>query len=238
MFNIKTELDSSWKNALRDEFNKPYLGQLEGFLESEYLSGQTVYPPRGELFSAFSSTPPAKVRVVIIGQDPYHGEGQAHGLCFSVQPGVATPPSLRNIFKELNADLGITTPEHGYLQSWAKQGVFLLNATLTVAAGAAGSHQKRGWEVFTDAVIHYLNNQREGLVFLLWGGYAQKKGAFIDSKRHRVLTSAHPSPLSAYRGFLGCGHFSAVNRYLCDRGEKPIDWSLPPPPLQQGCLPL
>ncbi|MES9898511.1 MAG: uracil-DNA glycosylase [Sedimenticola sp.] len=242
MFNIKTALNPGWKRALKGEFEQPYIKQLERFLDDEYSAHKTIYPPRSELFSAFNSTPPEKVRVVIIGQDPYHGEGQAHGLCFSVRPGVRIPPSLRNIFKELHSDLGISTPEHGYLQSWTDQGVFLLNATLSVEAGAAGSHQKRGWESFTDAVIRHMNDHKEGLVFLLWGSYAQKKGAFIDTERHLVLTAPHPSPLSAHRGFLGCGHFSSINHYLSDKGEKPIDWSLPPSPLQavagQGRLQL
>ncbi|MES9855157.1 MAG: uracil-DNA glycosylase [Sedimenticola sp.] len=226
MFNIETALNPGWQKALNSELNKPYIKELESFLEAEYSAHKTVYPPRSELFSAFDSTPLKKVRVVIIGQDPYHGEGQAHGLCFSVRPGVRVPPSLRNIFKELHSDLGITTPAHGYLQSWAEQGVFLLNATLSVEEGRAASHQKQGWESFTDAVIQHLNDHREGLVFVLWGSHAQKKGAVIDTNRHLVLTAPHPSPLSAHRGFLGCGHFSTINNYLCNKGEKRIDWSL------------
>lgn len=240
MFRIKTSLPADWRAALKDELGKPYISELEHFLEDEYRQDKTIYPPRPALFSAFSATPLEKVRVVILGQDPYHGEDQAHGLCFSVRPGVAVPPSLRNIYKELHADLGISTPGHGNLHSWAQQGVFLLNATLSVEAGKAGSHQKRGWEQFTDGVIRHLNDQQEGLVFVLWGSYAQKKGAFIDTQRHRVLTAPHPSPLSAHRGFLGCGHFSAINRYLADSGGKPINWSLPPLPAAggEGDLPL
>jgi uracil-DNA glycosylase len=186
-----------------------------------------IYPPGSQWFAAFNSTPFDQVRLVILGQDPYHGAGQAHGLCFSVLPGVKVPPSLANIYKELADDLGIVPPDHGCLTSWAQQGVLLLNATLTVEQANAGAHQGKGWEQFTDRAIRALNDQRQGIVFLLWGSYAQKKGAFIDQSRHLVLKSVHPSPLSAYRGFLGCKHFSAANQYLQQQGQSGIDWQLP-----------
>jgi len=190
-------------------------------------SGAKVYPPGADIFAALDATPFDKVKVVILGQDPYHGPGQAHGLCFSVRPGVPAPPSLENIFKELQRDLGIARPTHGCLQHWAGQGVLLLNAVLTVEDGRAGAHAGKGWEGFTDHVVDVLNREREHLVFLLWGSYAQKKGAMIDARRHKVLRAPHPSPLSAHRGFIGCGHFSAANEYLRRTGQAPIDWSLP-----------
>ena len=218
-----------------DELEQPYMAQLGEFLLAQKAAGKVIYPPSYEWFAAFDTTPFDKVRVVILGQDPYHGPGQAHGLCFSVLPGVKVPPSLANIYKELEADLGLTIPDQGCLTHWAEQGVLLLNATLTVEQADAGAHQGKGWETFTDKAIRVLNDQRDGIVFLLWGSYAQKKGAFIDQSRHLVLTSVHPSPLSAYRGFLGCKHFSATNDFLQQQGEVPIDWQLPS---EQGCLAL
>jgi uracil-DNA glycosylase len=220
-------LDISWLEHLESEFQQDYMRELKQFLIEEKSAGKTVFPSPEHVFNAFNSTPFDKVKVVILGQDPYHGDGQAHGLSFSVLVGVKVPPSLKNIFKELQADLNIPIANHGCLQSWAKQGVLLLNATLTVGQADAGSHQGQGWELFTDQVVRQLNDQRQGLVFLLWGSYAQKKGAFIDRHKHCVLTSSHPSPLSAYRGFLGCGHFSTANEYLKQQGADPIDWSLP-----------
>lgn len=222
------KLHSSWCDVLADQFNKDYMRQLREFLVQQKAAGKVIYPPGSQWFSAFNYTPFDRVRVVILGQDPYHGPRQAHGLCFSVLPGVKVPPSLANIYKELADDLGIVQPEHGCLISWAVQGVLLLNATLTVEQANAGAHQGKGWEQFTDAAIRALNDQREGIVFLLWGSYAQKKGAFIDQSRHLVLKSVHPSPLSAYRGFFGCKHFSAANNYLRDKDQQPINWLLPP----------
>jgi uracil-DNA glycosylase len=201
--------------------------QLKAFLLSEKQQGKVIYPPSKNIFNAFNSTPLDQVKVVILGQDPYHGPNQAHGLCFSVQPGVPAPPSLQNMFKELNRDLGIPIPPHGCLQSWAEQGVLLLNATLTVEQGRAGSHQGKGWETFTDKAIQLVNEQCQGVVFLLWGSYAQKKSAFIDSRKHLILKAPHPSPLSAHRGFIGCGHFSKANQYLQQLKKPPIDWRLP-----------
>ena len=220
-------LDPSWLKVLGKEFDQPYMKQLKTFLQQQKNSGKVIYPPGSQWFSAFNDTPFDKVRVVILGQDPYHGPDQAHGLCFSVLPGVKVPPSLANIYKELASDLGITQPNHGCLTSWAKQGVLLLNATLTVEQANAGAHQGKGWEQFTDQAIRAINDQSEAVVFLLWGSHAQKKGAFIDQSRHLVLKSVHPSPLSAYRGFLGCKHFSATNSYLQQHGRQPIDWLLP-----------
>ena len=220
-------LAGGWKQALGDEFQQPYMQQLRAFLDEEQAAGKVIYPPEPLIFNALNSTPLDKVKVVIIGQDPYHGPDQAHGLCFSVQPGVRTPPSLRNIYKEIERDLGYPVPEHGCLQSWAEQGVLLLNAVLTVTQGQAGAHANRGWERFTSQVIEVLNGQCEHLVFMLWGSYAQKKGQQIDVLRHCVLKSVHPSPLSAHRGFIGCGHFSAANAYLQEHGHSPIDWRLP-----------
>lgn len=221
------QLEPSWKTRLVDEFDKPYMQGLRDFLRKEKQAKKTIYPRGEELFAALNSTPFDRVKVVILGQDPYHGPDQAHGLSFSVRPGVHTPPSLVNIFNEMRADLGITPPNHGYLQAWAEQGVLLLNATLSVEAGKPGSHQNKGWEKFTDAVIDRLNRERSHLVFVLWGSYAQKKGAFIDRNRHLVLTSVHPSPLSAYRGFFGSKPFSKINGYLKSKGVEPINWALP-----------
>jgi len=222
------KIHPSWHSVLEPEFSKHYMAQLRQFLQQEKQVGKTIFPPGGQIFNAFNSTPFDQVKVVVLGQDPYHGAGQAHGLCFSVMPGVRIPPSLQNIYKELHSDLGIPVPDHGCLQPWAEQGVLLLNATLTVEESKAGAHQGRGWEQFTDAAVHALAEQREGLVFILWGSYAQKKGAFIDGSRHLVLKGPHPSPLSAHRGFFGTRPFSQANAYLQSRGQAPIDWALPP----------
>lgn len=222
------KLEASWKVRLGDYLLRPEMQSLASFLRTEKQAGKRIHPPGGEIFAAFEHTPFDAVRVVILGQDPYHGPGQAHGLCFSVRPGVRIPPSLDNIFKEIQRDLGLPRPDHGCLTAWADRGVLLLNSVLTVEEGRAGSHANRGWEGFTDAAIEALNREREGLVFLLWGAYAQRKGQLIDGSRHCVLRSVHPSPLSAHRGFLGCAHFSQANRYLHDRGETAMDWSLPP----------
>jgi uracil-DNA glycosylase len=221
-------LEPSWKARIGAYLQRPEMQALAQFLRAEKQAGKRIYPPGPEIFAAFEHTPFEAVRVVILGQDPYHGAGQAHGLCFSVRPGVRVPPSLENIFKEIQREPGIPRPDHGCLTPWAERGVLLLNSVLTVEDGRAGAHANRGWEGFTDAAIDALNREREGLVFLLWGSYAQRKGQLIDARRHCVLKSVHPSPLSAHRGFLGCGHFAAANRYLRDRGEPPIDWSLPP----------
>lgn len=223
--NVSPKIEESWKQVLRDEFSASYFANLKEFLVEE-RKNHVVYPPGSRIFAAFDLTPFEKVKVVILGQDPYHGPGQAHGLCFSVTRGVAPPPSLVNIFKELHADLGIKPPGHGNLEKWAAQGVLLLNAMLTVRANEAGSHQKKGWEQFTDAVIKALSSQREGLVFMLWGNYALAKASLIDSNKHFILRSVHPSPLSASRGFLGCKHFSKANELLISRGVEPVDWSL------------
>jgi len=220
------KLESSWMAVLGDEFQKPYMQQLRQFLQTEKEKGKIIYPPGSLWFNAFNSTPFDKVKVVILGQDPYHGPHQAHGLCFSVQKGIPFPPSLQNIFKELHNDSGIPFPPHGCLQQWADQGVLLLNAVLTVEQNKAGAHQGKGWEIFTDAAIAALNAKRDGLVFLLWGSYAQKKGAIIDPHKHLVLQSPHPSPLSAHRGFLGNKHFSKANAYLKSHHQKEIDWVL------------
>lgn len=216
-------IEPGWREALADEWQKDYFVRLAGFVRHSYQTA-TVYPPAGQIFSAFDSCPFDKVKVVILGQDPYHGPGQANGLCFSVADGVALPPSLVNIFKEIRNDLGKEEPASGNLQRWAHQGVLLLNATLTVEAHRAGSHQGQGWEEFTDAAVRALASKREGLVFMLWGSHAIKKGAIIDRNRHLVLTAPHPSPLSAYRGFFGCRHFSAANRWLESHGQSTIDW--------------
>lgn len=223
----QVRLDPSWLTVLGDEFRKPYMQALREFLKERRRAGGVIYPPGDHWFKALNTTPFDQVKVVVLGQDPYHGPGQAHGLCFSVQPGVALPPSLVNIFKELQSDLGIEPSPHGCLTHWAEQGVLLLNSVLTVEQGKAGAHQGKGWETFTDAVIEHINREREGVVFLLWGSYAQKKGQLIDRQRHLVLRAPHPSPLSAHRGFFGCRHFSQANDYLCSRGERPIDWRLP-----------
>jgi uracil-DNA glycosylase len=222
------KLEPSWKERLAEHFRRPEMQELSRFLRGEKQRKKEIYPRGNEIFAAFAHTPFDAVRVVILGQDPYHGPGQAHGLCFSVRPGVPVPPSLDNIFHEIQRDLGVPRPDHGCLTPWAKRGVLLLNSVLTVERGKAGSHQNRGWEGFTDAAIAALEREREGIVFLLWGAYAQRKGQLIDGRRHLVLRSSHPSPYSASMGFLGCGHFSATNRYLQQRGLPPIDWSLPP----------
>jgi uracil-DNA glycosylase len=220
---MDVKIAPSWKEVLLDEFEKPYFSELTEFVKKEYQT-QRIFPPGKEIFNAFNLCPFDKVKVVIIGQDPYHGPGQAHGLCFSVRDGVEFPPSLCNIFKEIQNDLGIAIPASGDLTRWANQGVFLLNATLTVRAHMAGSHQKKGWETFTDRVIQVLSEQRDNLVFLLWGAYAQSKSQLIDGSRHLVLQSVHPSPLSASRGFFGNHHFSKTNQYLASVGEQPIQW--------------
>lgn len=220
---MNVQIEESWKRALAEEFEKDYFLRLTAFVRQEYQT-TTVYPPGRLIFNAFNLCPYDKVKVVIIGQDPYHGPGQAHGLCFSVNDGVPYPPSLQNIFKEIHDDTGAALPATGNLTRWAEQGVLLLNATLTVRAHCAGSHQRQGWEEFTDAAIRALAEHRDHLVFILWGAYAQKKGAFIDRNRHLVLSSVHPSPLSAYHGFFGNHHFSRANAYLQEHGETPICW--------------
>ena len=220
---MKVKIEESWEKVLQPDFDKPYFKELTDFVRSEYAA-TTIYPPASLIFNAFNLCPFDKVKVVIIGQDPYHGPGQAHGLCFSVNDGIQFPPSLQNIFKEIKSDLDIPLPTSGNLTRWAEQGVLLLNATLTVRAHNAGSHQKKGWETFTDSVIRILAEQKENLVFILWGAYAQKKGAFIDKNRHLVLSSAHPSPLSAYNGFFGNHHFSLTNKWLTEHNLKAIDW--------------
>jgi len=223
----RIRLEPSWKSRVGDYLQREDMQQLSAFLRERMRQGVRVYPPPPDIFAALDATPFDQAKVVVLGQDPYHGPGQAHGLSFSVPPGVPVPPSLDNIFKELQRDLGIARPGHGCLLPWARQGVLLLNAVLTVEEGCAGAHQGKGWEGFTDHVVDVLNRDREGLVFLLWGSYAQAKGKRIDTGRHRVLRAPHPSPLSAHRGFIGCGHFSAANDYLVRRGHAPIDWSLP-----------
>lgn len=222
----KINLQAEWLNHLRSEFEQAYMHELSQFLRSEKASGKVIYPPGEEIFFALNSTPPHAVRVVILGQDPYHGPGQAHGLSFSVPQGVAIPPSLRNIYKELKADIGFEIPDHGNLQHWAEQGVLLLNSVLTVQAGQAASHQGRGWEKFTDAIVAAINRHCAPCVFMLWGKYAQRKGATIDAEKHLVLRSTHPSPLSAHAGFLGCRHFSQANAWLEAQGRGAIDWQL------------
>lgn len=220
------ELCDSWKQRIGAEFDQPYMQNLRAFLKQEKAAGKIIYPPGSEIFNALNHTSFENVKVVIIGQDPYHGPNQAHGLCFSVQPGIKVPPSLVNIYKELVTDIGITMPSHGTLTSWADQGVLLLNAVLTVEQANAGAHQGKGWETFTDSVIQSINEQREHVVFLLWGSYAQKKGKIIDRTKHLVLHAPHPSPLSAHRGFLGCKHFSQTNSYLASKGLAPINWQV------------
>ncbi|SSC66918.1 uracil-DNA glycosylase [Ciceribacter selenitireducens] len=224
-------LEESWKRVLGPEFASPYMGQLREFLRAEKGDGKRIFPKGAEYFRALDLTPLSRVRVVILGQDPYHGAGQAHGLCFSVRPGVRIPPSLVNIYKEMESDLGIPRASHGFLESWARQGVLLLNSVLTVEEARAGAHQGRGWERFTDAVIRAVNDECDNVVFMLWGSYAQKKAAFVDGKRHLVLKAPHPSPLSAHNGFFGCRHFSKANEFLVARGLDPIDWRLPDAPL-------
>ncbi len=220
---MNVKIEAGWKEALKEEFEKPYFKKLSDFIRQEYRTN-TVFPPAGLIFNAFDQCPFDQTKVVIIGQDPYHDVNQAHGLCFSVNKGVKCPPSLRNIFKEQEQDLGIPIPPDGNLERWAKQGVLLINATLTVRAHQAGSHQGKGWEEFTDAAIHTLAHQKENIVFLLWGSYAQKKAAMIDSTKHFILKSVHPSPLSASRGFFGNHHFSQTNAYLIANGRKAIEW--------------
>lgn len=222
---ITPRIEQGWKNALSSEFSDPYFATLKEFLLEEKTK-YTLYPPGSLIFNAFERTPFSRVKVVILGQDPYHGPGQAHGLCFSVPKGIEIPPSLKNIFKELASDLQIKIPNNGNLEKWTDQGVLLLNATLTVRAHQAGSHQGKGWERFTDRAISSLSEQKEHLVFLLWGKYAQAKESLIDGKKHLILKAAHPSPLSAHAGFLGCRHFSKTNEYLLQNGESAIDWNL------------
>lgn len=218
------KIEGGWKEALAGEFNKPYFAELTNFVRNEYKKTK-VYPPPKEIFAAFDHCPLDKVKVVIIGQDPYHNPNQANGLCFSVHDKVPVPPSLQNIFKEIHADLGLNVPTSGNLEHWADQGVLLLNATLTVRANQPGSHQKHGWETFTDAVIKYLSENKNGLIFLLWGNYAKQKGAIIDSTKHHILTAAHPSPFSANNGFFGCKHFSKTNELLKSLSKEPIRWA-------------
>ena len=222
------QLHASWKARLGDALASPSLQQLGDFLRAEKAAGKRIYPAGGRIFAALDATPFEDVKVVILGQDPYHGPGQAHGLCFSVLPGVDVPPSLANIYTEIERDLKLARPDHGCLLPWAQRGVLLLNAVLTVEHARAGSHQGKGWEAFTDAVVKALDAERENLVFLLWGSYAQKKGLLVNPRRHKVLKAPHPSPLSAYRGFMGCKHFSIANEVLQRQGQAPIDWSLPP----------
>ena len=228
-FELQLLMESGWQGYLQEEFLKPYMIDLINSLRREIVSGRTIYPKESEYFKAFNSTPFDKVKVVVLGQDPYHGPDQAHGLCFSVPNGVNCPPSLKNIFKEISADLSLSPGDfqHGNLQSWAGQGVLLLNSILTVEAGRAGCHKGRGWEKFTDRAIAALNEEKDRVVFLLWGDCAQQKGAVIDGSRHLILRAPHPSPLSAYKGFLGCRHFSAANTYLANHGMDPVDWRLP-----------
>lgn len=225
MAKIDPQIHESWKNLLLEEFNQPYFLALKEFLVEE-KKNYVVYPPGNKIFSALDHTPFDEVKVVILGQDPYHGEGQAHGLCFSVPQGVRPPPSLVNIFKELNSDLGIPIPSHGNLEAWAGQGVLLLNATLTVRANQAGSHQNKGWEQFSDSIIRRLSEQKEGLVFILWGRFAQAKEDLVNGQKHHILKAAHPSPFSAHSGFFGCQHFSRTNNILEGRGKDPINWDL------------
>ena len=228
MNDSRIKLEPSWRARVGDYLSRPEMERLSEFLRSELRAGKTIYPPPRRIFAALDTTPFDQVKVVILGQDPYHGPGQAHGLCFSVLPGVPVPPSLENIFAELKNDLGIARPEHGCLLPWARQGVLLLNAVLTVERGQAGSHHGKGWEGFTDAVVDHLNRERENLVFLLWGSPAQAKGRLVDGSRHRVLKAPHPSPLSAHRGFFGCRHFSKTNQWLREHDQAAIDWRLPP----------
>lgn len=219
--------DRGWGDHLAGEFEQPYMRSLAEFLAAEEAAGKILYPASQHCFNALNSTSLGDVSVVILGQDPYHGPGQAHGLCFSVRPDVPPPPSLMNIFKEQQSDVGISLPDHGCLQPWAEQGVLLLNSVLTVVQGQAGAHQGQGWETFTDRVIDVINREREGVVFMLWGSYARKKGRMIDRQRHLILEGPHPSPLSAYRGFFGCRHFSQSNDWLQQKGQRPVDWQLP-----------
>ena len=224
---IAAQIHESWKTALADEFDAHYMYDLRAFLVSELQQGKIIFPKPSEYFRAFDLTPLPNVKIVILGQDPYHGERQAHGLSFSVRPDVKIPPSLRNIYKELKRDLDISIAGHGFLEEWARQGVLLLNSVLTVENGKAGAHQGKGWEQFTDAVIRTISRDRSNIVFMLWGAYAHKKADLIDPTKHLILTSTHPSPLSAHRGFLGCGHFSKANAYLEHHDKMAIDWKLP-----------
>jgi uracil-DNA glycosylase len=226
MTEARVKLEPSWKDRVGAYLDRPEMQALSEFLRNELRNGKVIFPPQKQIFAALDATPFDAVKVVILGQDPYHGPGQAHGLCFSVQPGVAVPPSLRNMYVELQRDLAFSPPRHGCLTRWAEQGVLLLNAVLTVEQGLANSHQGKGWEGFTDSIIDTLNREREGLVFMLWGSYAQAKGRLIDTRRHCVLKAPHPSPLSAHRGYIGCGHFSAANDYLQRHGKSPVDWTL------------
>jgi len=223
------KLEPGWRERLASEFEQPYMAELKRFLLAERDRGKRIFPKGGEWFRALDLTPLEKVRVVILGQDPYHGLGQAHGLCFSVRHGVRPPPSLVNIFKELRSDVGVEPARHGFLEHWAEQGVLLLNSVLTVEMGRAASHREKGWERFTDAIIQLVNAKQEPVVFMLWGSYAQKKAAFVDTSRHLVLKAPHPSPLSAHSGFFGCRHFSKANAFLEAHGLPPIDWALPEP---------
>jgi uracil-DNA glycosylase len=223
---MDVKIEASWKKILQTEFNKPYFGQIVLHIKTEKSQGKIIYPPGPLIFNAFNTTPIDKIKVVILGQDPYHGPGQAHGLCFSVQNGVPPPPSLINIFKELHDDTGIKIPDHGNLMHWAQQGVFLLNASLTVRAGEPMSHAKIGWAAFTDTTIHKISEIKKHVVFMLWGKFAQEKKVLIDETKHLILKAAHPSPLSASAGFLGCRHFSKANDYLVKNGIDPVDWSL------------
>jgi len=227
----------SWQPGLQPEFDQPYMQALKQFLQAEKAAHKTIYPHSSHWFHALEATPLDQVKVVILGQDPYHQPGQAHGLCFSVQPGVKVPPSLVNIYKELATDLDVTPVAHGFLESWARQGVLLLNTVLTVEQGNAGAHQGQGWERFTDRVIQLVNEQCDHVVFMLWGSHAQKKGAGIDQHKHLVLKAPHPSPLAAYRGFFGCRHFSHANQWLTEQGRTPIDWQLPSVPEMETSVP-
>jgi uracil-DNA glycosylase len=230
MADAEVRLEDSWKAVLGAEFSRPYMGELKAFLQREKADGKQIFPKGSEYFRALDLTPLDEVKVVILGQDPYHGAGQAHGLCFSVQPGVRIPPSLVNIYKEMQSDLGIPPARHGFLEHWARQGVLLLNSVLTVEEARAASHQGQGWEQFTDAVIRAVNEECEHVVFMLWGSYAQKKAAFVDRSRHLVLKAPHPSPLSAHNGFFGSRHFSQANDYLTAQGRNSIEWQLPETP--------
>lgn len=230
MSDTAIKLEDSWKQALSEQFSAPYMASLKSFLQAEKQEGKVIFPRGAEYFRALDLTPLGQVKVVILGQDPYHGDGQAHGLCFSVQPGVKIPPSLVNIYKEMQSDLAIPPARHGFLEHWARQGVLLLNSVLTVERSLAASHQGRGWERFTDAVIARVNEQQTPAVFMLWGAYAQKKAAFVDQNRHLVLKAPHPSPLSAHNGFFGSRHFSRANEFLKAQGIEPIDWRLPEHP--------
>ena len=223
---VNVKIEDSWKKVLQEEFSKPYFEQIVSHIRTEKAQGKIIYPPGPAIFNAFDTTPFDNVKVVILGQDPYHGPGQAHGLCFSVQNGVPPPPSLQNMFKELHEDIGFHIPAHGNLTNWARQGVFLLNASLTVRAGEPMSHSKIGWAQFTDTVIKKISEGKEHVVFMLWGKFAQEKRTLIDESKHLVLRAAHPSPLSAHAGFFGCRHFSKANEYLVSKGIQPVDWSL------------